>query len=76
MICTWVMMAQLFAISIVRGNGDDTDGGIKKCSPIDWVLFSLLIVNTIIMEVVAILLIKRQNTNKIAAGYKFLKGDI
>ena len=70
------MMAQLFTISIIRGDGDHTDGGLKKCSPLDWVLFSLLIVNAIIMEVVAIILIKRQNTNKIKAGYRFLKGDI
>ena len=59
LICTWVMMAQLFTISIIRGNGDSTDGGLRRCSPVDWVLFSLLIVNAIIMEVVAIILIKR-----------------
>lgn len=59
LICTWVMMAQLFTIFIIRGNGDGTDGGLKRCSPVDWVLFALFIVNAIILEVVAIILIKR-----------------
>ena len=59
LICTWVMMAQLFTISIIRGNGDSSDGGLRRCSPIDWVLFSLLIVNAIIMEVVVIVLIMK-----------------
>ena len=71
-------MAQLFIISIIRGDGDDTTLGIStlKCSTLDWILFSLLIFNAIVMEVVAIVIIKKQTNKKIDSGYRFVSGDI
>jgi uncharacterized membrane protein YfcA len=72
------MMAQLFIISLIRGDGDPLTGGgtMMKCTPTDNILLVLLIVNSIILEIVAIKIIKGQTERKIRANYKFVDGDV
>ncbi|TNV79608.1 hypothetical protein FGO68_gene15395 [Halteria grandinella] len=73
LIVIWIMMAQLFTISIVRGN---SQSGIEKCSSLDWGLFALILINSVILEIVAIVMIKKQSDRRRRQGYKFLHGDI
>jgi hypothetical protein len=61
---------------MIRGDGNSADGGLEKCTLIDWILFGLLIFNAVIMEIVAIIIIQRQTQRKINAGYKFVEGDV
>ncbi|TNV79543.1 hypothetical protein FGO68_gene4001 [Halteria grandinella] len=73
LIVIWIMMAQLFTISIVRGNSHT---GIEKCSSLDWGLFALILINSVILEIVAIIMIKKQSDRRRRQGYKFVHGDI
>lgn len=71
------MMLSLFVISALRGNGDGKNGAkVLKCSGIDWFLFILLIVISLILIVLAIWDLKHSEAKKIKHKYKFANGDI
>jgi hypothetical protein len=56
------MLLALFIISLIRGKGDGSMTGVIKCSGIDWFLFALLLAISVLLTIVAIFLLRKEET--------------
>ena len=70
------MLVILFVLTLLRGQGNVPSLiGVIRCDPLDWVLFGLLILLSIAITVVVLVKLRREYTEKKAAGYIFVVGD-
>ncbi len=76
LILNFTMMIVLVIIQILRGKGDGSMAGIKKCSAVDWFLFFLLIFIGLVLTIIAIIIINNEYKQKVSAGYHFIAGDV
>jgi len=70
------MLLVLLIISLIRGKGDGTMVGIKRCSTADWVFFGILILIAVIITGVALIILRKEYAHKVLIGYTFLPGDL
>ena len=71
----WGTIVTLFVISYLRGSGNNSVVGIKRCDTIDWVLFITLEVVAFIVFVIAIIIVKLNFNSKVKYGYSFERGE-
>ena len=74
LLCNGFMLFSLFVISLIKGNEDIA--GIIKCSHVDWVLFSLLIVIALILTILGILVIKKEREYKDEIMFPYYDGEL
>ena len=70
------MIASLFVISVIRGDGTGDLTGIIRCDAVDWFLFFLLLAISFLLTVIALVILKKEEKNKREAGYVFTSEDL
>jgi len=71
----WGMVLILTACLLLRGSGETSIIGVKRCDPLDWILFAGLQAACFIMTTLGILLAKREYMCKVYCKYEFTPGD-
>lgn len=72
----FLMLLIHFITTLVRGKGDGSFIGVRRCDTIDKCMFSLLIVTGIFLTIVAIVMLNKEQTQKETIGYEFKPGDL
>lgn len=70
------MVIALVIISLIRGKGDGSMSGVKKCSGVDWFLFFLLIGIGFLLVGTGAWYLKREGEHKKKIGYKIAPGEV
>ena len=70
------MMTCLIIISLLRGSGNDSFIGVKRCDGTDWGLFAALQGCCFLFLGLGIVVLKREFKEKQEFGYQFSPGDL
>jgi hypothetical protein len=71
-----MVIAGFVVLLLLRGAGDTLSiVGIKRCDPLDWTLFGILIIFQIGMTFVAMAVDKRDYELKKSVNWEFFPGD-
>ena len=72
-----VMIVSLVLVQVLRGSGSEPSViGATRCKPIDWALFSSLLVFALVMTILAICIQRREYESKKRMNYTFVPGDL
>ena len=70
------MVLILFLVQISRGSGKEPSIlDSKRCTTMDWSLFLILLIASIIMTLIAVIVQRREYRHKRQIGYEFVTGD-
>ena len=70
------MVLILFLVQISRGSGKDPSIiDSTRCTAMDWSLFVILLIASLIMTLIAVIVQRKEYCLKRQIGYKFVTGD-